>query len=159
MGRRYSRGCRKFRSRSSYNIDHITNTITKSTDGRSSTLICSDASIASTLICSDSVESFIFTCQTVWVVWTSTCSAPSNTSYNKSNSDDQLPTSQLSAVHTLEDAPRRVSESLQVKQCAGLAGLEQVAQESSHPVWGVHIANYQTVWLFDTHKMTGYRLD
>ena len=45
-----------------------------------------------------------------------------------------VPPSQLSAVHTLGDAPRRDSESLQVKQCAGLAGLEQVAQVSSHPV-------------------------
>ena len=51
----------------------------------------------------------------------------------------KLPMSQLSAVHTLGDAPRRVSESLQVKQCAGLAGLEQVAQESSHPVWSITI--------------------
>ena len=47
-----------------------------------------------------------------------------------------VPPPQVSAVHTLGDAPRRVSELLQVKQYAGLAGLEHVAQESSHPaVW------------------------
>ena len=41
------------------------------------------------------------------------------------------PPLQLSVVHTLGAVPRSVSdESLQVKQCAGLAGLEQVAQES-----------------------------
>lgn len=41
---------------------------------------------------------------------------------------------QVSAVHTLGAAPRRVSEPLQVKQCAGLTGLEHVEQESWHPV-------------------------
>ena len=52
-----------------------------------------------------------------------------------------VPPSQVSAVHTLGDAPRRVSEPLQVKQCAGLAGLEQLAQESSHPVWSNYVAS------------------
>ena len=37
-------------------------------------------------------------------------------------------------MHTLGAAPRRVSELLQVKQYAGLTGLEQVPQESSHTV-------------------------
>ena len=40
------------------------------------------------------------------------------------------PPPQLSVVHTLGAVPRRVSELLQVKQCDGLAGLEQVAQDS-----------------------------
>ena len=40
------------------------------------------------------------------------------------------PPLQLSVVHTLGAVPRSVSGALQVKQCAGLAGLEQVAQES-----------------------------
>ena len=53
-----------------------------------------------------------------------------------------VPPPQASAVHTLGDAPRRVSELLQVKQCAGLAGLEQLAQESSHPaVWSNYVAS------------------
>ena len=40
------------------------------------------------------------------------------------------PPPQLSVVHTLGAVPRRVSEAAQVKQCARLAGLEQVAQDS-----------------------------
>ena len=40
------------------------------------------------------------------------------------------PPPQLSVVHTLGAVPRRVSETAQVKQCAGLAGLEQVAHVS-----------------------------
>ena len=63
---------------------HNTSAITKSTDGRSGTFSCGDTSTASRLICNDSVQSFIFTCQTVCIVWTSTCSAASSTSYNKS---------------------------------------------------------------------------
>ena len=51
------------------------------------------------------------------------------------NESKNVPALQVSLVHTLGSAPRRVNEPLQVKQCAGLAGLEQVAQESSHPVW------------------------
>ena len=45
-----------------------------------------------------------------------------------------VPSLQVSAVHTLGAAPRSVSELLQVKQYAGLTGLEQVPQESSHIV-------------------------
>jgi len=40
------------------------------------------------------------------------------------------PLPQVSVVHTLGAIPRRVNELLQVKQCAGLAGLEQVPQEA-----------------------------
>ena len=142
-----------------------TSAITKSTRVSIITLVYSDTSTTSMLICSNSVEGFIFTCQTVCIVWTSTCSAPTSTSYSRKqqglpwlllqlqvclptqfpDESEKVPSPQLSAVHTLGNAPRRVNEPLQVKQCAGLAGLEQVAQESSHPVWGIHIANYQTV--------------
>ena len=55
------------------------------------------------------------------------------------NESANVPTLQVSLVHTLGAAPRRVSEPLQVKQCAGLTGLEQVAQESSHPLWSSYI--------------------
>ena len=57
---------------------------------------------------------------------------------------ENVPTLQVSLVHTLGAAPCRVSKPLQVKQCAGLAGLEQVAQVSSHPVWSriIKIKNY-----------------
>ena len=48
---------------------------------------------------------------------------------------ENVPTLQVSLVHTLGAVPRRVSGALHVKQCAELAGLEQVAQESSHTVW------------------------
>ena len=41
-----------------------------------------------------------------------------------------LPPPQLSLVHTLGGAPRRLSDALHVKQCAGLTGLEQSPQES-----------------------------
>ena len=72
------------------------------------------------------------------VVFTTTClpvQFPDDESRN-------VPPSQVSAVHTLGDAPRRVNEPLQVKQCAGLAGLEQLAQESSHPgVWSNYVAS------------------
>ena len=37
---------------------------------------------------------------------------------------------QMSLVHTLGGAPRKLSEPLQVKQCAGLTGLEQLPQDS-----------------------------
>ena len=58
-----------------------TDTITRSSNSNIIALIFRETSTAcGRLICSDSVESFIFTCQTVWVVWTSTCSASNSTS-------------------------------------------------------------------------------
>ena len=69
-----------------------------------------------------------------------------------------VPPPQVSAVHTLGDAPRRVSEPLQVKQCTGLAGLEQVAQESSHPVWSrlVNVKSLMTTRSLNAYKMVEY---
>ena len=54
-----------------------------------------------------------------------------------------VPLLQVSAVQTLGAAPRKVSELLQVKQYAGLAGLEQELQELWHTAWSSCIHNIE----------------
>ena len=60
-----------------------------------------------------------------------------------------VPSLQVSAVHTLGAAPRRVSEPLQVKQYAGLTGFEQQPQVSSHTVWS---GCYKNKILYSSYK-------